>query len=122
MSEDKFLSDYSPRDAVWDTQRTLTDSVGGIYQTAAEFERYALRMASCSGLLRFGWSTIMETGETRLRLRSAQFCRVRHCPVCQWKNPHVASPFLSGSTENRCGLPVFPMVVSDVNCQELRDR
>ncbi|GAB5779102.1 hypothetical protein JMUB7515_27890 [Staphylococcus aureus] len=45
MSEDKFLSDYSPRDAVWDTQRTLTDSVGGIYQTAAEFERYALRMA-----------------------------------------------------------------------------
>ena len=38
MSEDKFLSDYSPRDAVWDTQRTLTDSVGGIYQTAAEFE------------------------------------------------------------------------------------
>ncbi|MGU5307423.1 protein rep, partial [Escherichia coli] len=34
----------------------------------------------------------------------------------------VASPFLSGSTENRCGLPVFPMVVSDVNCQELRDR
>ena len=23
MSEDKFLSDYSPRDAVWDTQRTL---------------------------------------------------------------------------------------------------
>ncbi|EJA5191864.1 protein rep, partial [Salmonella enterica subsp. enterica serovar Enteritidis] len=85
MSEDKFLSDYSPRDAVWDTQRTLTDSVGGIYQIAAEFERYALRMASCSGLLRFGWSTIMETGETRLRLRSAQFCRVRHCPVCQWR-------------------------------------
>ncbi|MHD0423256.1 protein rep, partial [Escherichia coli] len=70
---------------VWDTQRTLTDSVGGIYQTAAEFERYALRMASCSGLLRFGWSTSMETGETRLRLRSAQFCRVRHCPVCQWR-------------------------------------
>ena len=94
MSEDKFLSDYSPRDAVWDTQRTLTDSVGGIYQTAAEFERYALRMASCSGLLRFGWSTIMETGETRLRLRSAQFCRVRHCPVCQWRR-------------TSCGKPVF---------------
>ncbi|OWC70311.1 Replication protein, partial [Escherichia coli] len=85
MSEDKFLSDYSPRDASWDIQRTFTDSVGGIYQTAAEFERYALRMASCSGLLRFGWSTLMETGETRLRLRSAQFCRVRHCPVCQWR-------------------------------------
>ncbi|WGA07189.1 protein rep (plasmid) [Enterobacter ludwigii] len=85
MSEDKFLSDYSPRDASWDTQRTFTDSVGGIYQTAAEFESYAQRMASCSGLLRFGWSTLTETGETRLRLRSALFCRVRHCPVCQWR-------------------------------------
>ena len=84
MSEDKFLSDYSPRDAVWDTQRTLTDSVG-VSTRLLLVERYALRMASCSGLLRFGWSTIMETGETRLRLRSAQFCRVRHCPVCQWR-------------------------------------
>lgn len=85
MSEDKFLSEYSPKDSVWDSHRTFTDSVGGIYQTAAEFESYAERMASCSGLLRFGWSTLMDTGETRLRLRSAQFCRVRHCPVCQWR-------------------------------------
>jgi len=85
MSDDKYLSDYSPRDASWDTQRAFTDSVGGIYQTASEFERYAQRMASCSGLLRFGWSTLRETGETRLRLRGAQFCRVRHCPVCQWR-------------------------------------
>lgn len=52
---------------------------------ASEFERYALRMASCGGLLRFGWSTLKETGETRLRLRGAEFCRVRHCPVCQWR-------------------------------------
>jgi plasmid rolling circle replication initiator protein Rep len=85
MSEDNFLSDYSPRDLPWDSHRTFTDTVGGIYNTASEFERYAERMASCSGLLRFGWSTLMDTGETRLRLRSAQFCRVRHCPVCQWR-------------------------------------
>jgi len=84
-SDDKFLSDYSPRDASWDKQRAFTDSVGGIYHTAAQFESYALRMASCSGLLRFGWSMLIETGEARLRLRSAQFCRVRHCPVCQWR-------------------------------------
>ncbi|MBE3060804.1 protein rep, partial [Klebsiella pneumoniae] len=29
-------------------------------------------------------ATLKETGETRLRLREAHFCRVRHCPVCQW--------------------------------------
>ena len=32
-----------------------------------------------------GWADLPETGETRLRLREAHFCRVRHCPVCQWR-------------------------------------
>ncbi|MEQ1965532.1 protein rep, partial [Xenorhabdus nematophila] len=80
-----FLSDYSPNDKPWDTHKGQSDDVGGIYLQAAEFEAYAARMRDCGGLLRFGWSTLMETGETRLRLREANFCRVRHCPVCQWR-------------------------------------
>ncbi|MGD7042886.1 protein rep, partial [Klebsiella pneumoniae] len=48
------------------------------------FERYGARMASCGGLLRVGWSTLKETGDTRLWLREAHLCRVRLCPVCQW--------------------------------------
>ena len=121
MSEDKFLSDYSPRDAVWDTQRTLTDSVGGIYQTAAEFERYALRMASCSGLLRFGWSTIMETGETRLRLRSAILpCPSLPCLPVE-KNLMWQARFYQALPKIVVDYPSSD-VVSDVNCQELRDR
>ncbi|WP_447404298.1 protein rep (plasmid) [Escherichia coli] len=60
-------------------------------------------------------------GETRLRLRSAQFCRVRHCPVCQWRRTSCGKPvFIRLLTENRCGLPVFPMVVSTLtvrNCE-----
>ena len=79
------LTDYSPSDAPWDAHRSVSDDVGGIYQRAIEFERYGARMASCSGILRFGWSTLKETGETRLRLREARFCRVRLCPVCQWR-------------------------------------
>ncbi|WP_187648774.1 protein rep, partial [Salmonella enterica] len=79
------LTDYSPSDAPWDAHRSASDDVGGIYLLAAEYERYGARMASCGGLLRFGWSTLKETGETRLRLREAHFCRVRHCPVCQWR-------------------------------------
>ena len=85
MSEDKFLSDYSPRDAVWDTQRTLTDSVGvstRLLLNSSAMHSVWPPVAVCYVLI---WSTIMETGETRLRLRSAQFCRVRHCPVCQWR-------------------------------------
>lgn len=79
------LTDYSPSDAPWDTHRALADDVGGIYARAAEFERYAARMGNCSGILWFGWVDTPETGETRLRLREARFCRVRHCPVCQWR-------------------------------------
>lgn len=79
------LTDYSPSDAPWDANRALSDDVGGIYAGAAEFERYAARIDACSGILRFGWVNTPDTGESRLRLREAHFCRVRHCPVCQWR-------------------------------------
>lgn len=79
------LTDYSPSDAPWDTHRGQTDDVSGIYASSVEFERYAERMASCSGRLRFGWDTCHESGESSLRLREAHFCRVRHCPTCQWR-------------------------------------
>jgi len=79
------LTEYSPNDAPWDTHRAQADDVGYIYAGAVEFERYAARMDACSGVLRFGWVDTPETGETRLRLKEAAFCRVRHCPVCQWR-------------------------------------
>jgi len=79
------LTDYSPSDAPWDTPRGQTDDVAGIYSASVDFERYAERMASCSGRLRFGWETCQESGESSLRLREAHFCRVRHCPTCQWR-------------------------------------
>jgi plasmid rolling circle replication initiator protein Rep len=79
------LTDYSPSDAPWDTHRGQTDDVAGIYEASTEFERYAVRMALCSGRLQFGWDTCKESGESSLRLREAHFCRVRHCPTCQWR-------------------------------------
>ncbi|MCY6598279.1 protein rep, partial [Escherichia coli] len=84
-SELQYLTDYSPADKPWDEHRSISDDVGGIYLRAAGFERYGERVEGCSGILRFGWSTNEETGETRLRLRDARFCRVRHCPICQWR-------------------------------------
>lgn len=79
------LTDYSPQDAPWDAHRAQSDDVAMIYAGAAGFERYAARIADCSGLLRFGWVDDRDTGESRLRLREAQFCRVRYCPTCQWR-------------------------------------
>ena len=79
------LTDYSPDDKPWDVHRALADDVGGIYAGAVDFERYAARMADCAGVLRFGWVENHLTGENSLSLREAHFCRVRHCPVCQWR-------------------------------------
>lgn len=79
------LTDYSPTDAPWDTHRGQADDVGMIYASAVTFERYAARMAQCGGLLRFGWVELPHAGVSVLRLREAHFCRVRHCPVCQWR-------------------------------------
>lgn len=81
----EYLSDLSSRDKPWDIHRSQTDEVNYIYAAAGEFERLAQRMSDCSGLLTFSWANNNETGETKLKLKSARFCRVRHCPVCQWR-------------------------------------
>ena len=80
-----YLTDYSPRDKPWDTHRAQAQVVEGVYR-ATIFDRLADRITGCSDYLGFAWSDPdPETGELRLRLRSAHFCRVRHCPVCQWR-------------------------------------
>lgn len=73
------LSDLSKRDSLWDTQRAKTSVVGEIYAMNSEFTRYGERMNDCSGFLGFG------LGEAGLKLKQASFCRVRYCPVCQWR-------------------------------------
>ena len=79
------LTDYSAKDAPWDTHRSQSDDVCGIYSTTNEFERYAARMSRCSDVLAFSKTIEQDTGEVALRLRQAYFCRVRNCPVCQWR-------------------------------------
>lgn len=73
------LAAISDKDSVWDRQRHRTELVGDIYSYNAEFERYAERMADCSTFLAYGFS------DDGLKLKNANFCRVRHCPVCQWR-------------------------------------
>jgi len=80
-----YLTDYSPRDKPWDVHRAQAQSVEGVY-SGTVFDSLAGRIRDCTGHLGFVWSDPdPETGELHLRLRSAHFCRVRHCPVCQWR-------------------------------------
>lgn len=79
------LADYSPKDKKWNHHRADVDSVSAVYSTAQEFERLAERMDECSGWLGFNRKVDKGTGEIKFKLKKANFCRVRHCPVCQWR-------------------------------------
>jgi plasmid rolling circle replication initiator protein Rep len=79
------LSDRSEKDKPWDNHRKDTDQVSSLYFQSAEFERYYERMEECSGRLEFNQLLDKETGEIKIKLSGAHFCRVRHCPVCQWR-------------------------------------
>lgn len=73
------LSEISPKDSLWDTQRHKTAIVSDIYGYEPEFERYHERMEDCSSFLSYGFN------DDNIKLKNANFCRVRHCPVCQWR-------------------------------------
>lgn len=77
------LTDLSPRDKPWDKHRSNSDRVAKHYSNS-DFHRYSERMTFCSELLDF---TLKPTDDESyaLKLSSARFCRVRHCPVCQWR-------------------------------------
>ena len=77
------LSDVSPKDKPWDKHRGFADRVQSYY-AGSKFERYSERISFCSLILEFGMN-MAEDDILKLKLRSAKFCRVRHCPVCQWR-------------------------------------
>lgn len=79
-----YLTDHSPKDRPWDVHRSQADKVAVTYAQETEFQRLSARMFACSGLLLFT-RQVDQDGVFSLRLRGAQFCRVRHCPVCQWR-------------------------------------
>ena len=77
------LSDLSPTDKPWDKHRANTDRVEALY-AGSQFQGYSDRVKFCSEFLQFG--IVPDDGRAmKLKLRSARFCRVRHCPVCQWR-------------------------------------
>lgn len=80
-----YLSDMSERDSNWDTQRGLALYIQFLYAQASQYESYASRMHQCAGMLQFGFRTDPQPDESSIVLKRAMFCRVRYCPVCQWR-------------------------------------
>ncbi len=85
---DVYLSDVSDRDRPWDKHAHQRELVSSLYRLStdedSDFWRYADRMNDCSQLLDFIVKS-NDAGEFKLKLQTARFCRVRHCPVCQWR-------------------------------------
>lgn len=72
---------------IWDKHRANADKVANHYADANEgcFKRYAWRLRRCSEWLEFQLLPKESEDILSLQLSDARLCRVRHCPVCQWR-------------------------------------
>lgn len=78
-----YLTDFSIVDKPWDRHRDCADQVASLYNQTG-FEEYRARIDRCAQMLLFG-SRLDVRGQRKIGLKSASFCRVRNCPVCQWR-------------------------------------
>lgn len=86
VKPEEYLSDVSPRHKPWDVHRGEADEVQQAYAGGtSQHRRYALRVAECSQVLEFARDPPKKSGKQKYKLKNAWFCRVRYCPVCQWR-------------------------------------
>lgn len=122
-SQDKFqknqnvqsLSEVLPIGKIWDKHIANTDKVLHYYAKADEhyFQQYAWRMRICSELLKFQLVPDESEGIFKLKLADARFCRVRHCPVCQWRRRRRAACRQTSLTSKARAYKILPQVVTD---------
>ena len=85
--EPEYLSRISPKHKPWDTHRAEADEVEEVYAGShfSRHRRYADRVGHCSQVIGFARDPPTGKKAPKLKLKTAWFCRVRHCPVCQWR-------------------------------------
>lgn len=88
----------------WDKHRQdgqkvseLYKKIGGMSYVASPMcEARASRVANCANRLAF-MPEIDEAGEFTIKFQKAYFCRVRFCPVCQWRRQmKLKAKFIQG--------------------------
>ena len=82
------LADWSQRDESWDLRRETADKLSQFFAAVGgedlKLFKWGARLWGCSGRLLFAWAD-NDDGTAGLRLRHAEFCRVRSCPICMWR-------------------------------------
>jgi plasmid rolling circle replication initiator protein Rep len=86
VKEAEYLSDVSPRHKPWDQHRGEADDVTSIFANSglSRHLKYAERVDHCAQVVGFAHDPLAAKSK-RLKLQTAWFCKVRHCPVCQWR-------------------------------------
>lgn len=77
------LSTLSPKDKPWDVHKLQSDEVSSLYALSV-YPEYGVRINDCARRLCFQLKPD-ENDCLQFKLSTAFFCRVRHCPVCQWR-------------------------------------
>ena len=95
-SEINFLSELSPSEISWDQHRATAEDLAVLYNRDLDFIKYADRINGCSGYLKFG----VDADQGKLVLKEVWFCRVRHCPVCQWRRSLKMRAMMYQNIEN----------------------
>jgi plasmid rolling circle replication initiator protein Rep len=81
---ENYLTTLSPQDKPWDTHKARNDLVSGLYKETI-FDGLVSQINACGAVLEFGLVSPDNDGCTKLKLKSARFCRSRFCPICQWR-------------------------------------
>ena len=101
-----YLSDVSPNDKPWDKHRANSEVVEQMYH-ALGYDRYPERLNDCSRLLEFALKQDTDSNSL-FKLQGAKFCRVRWCPVCQWRKSLMwKSRFYKAVPAIRADYPTF---------------
>jgi len=80
-----YLSDIAPEQKPWEKHRGQADEVRDQLLTGPRrAQKLGTRIGECGQSLEFGFM-VDDSGTQKLRLKRSYFCRVRHCPVCQWR-------------------------------------
>lgn len=77
------LQDVSPKDKVWDIHKRNAVKVA-YYYAEIGYSRLSERVLSCANTLGFVLRPDSRNGKD-FKLADARFCRVRLCPICQWR-------------------------------------
>ena len=78
----EYLSNLSKKEKSWDKHKANAEKIADYYR-GSEFDKYAQRIDLCAQLLNF--EIVLGKQQSQLKLSKARFCKVRTCPICQWR-------------------------------------